>query len=83
MLRRVDLVRIDVSAEPSAFIIRVTDNIVPISQILVPLSMEVLGSSETSVLKRSTRRHIPDGGILHSHRRENIKSYIALTGWTL
>jgi hypothetical protein len=25
----------------------------------------------------------PEDGILHSHRRENIKSYIALTGWTL
>jgi hypothetical protein len=21
--------------------------------------------------------------VLHSHRRENLKSYIALTGWTL
>jgi hypothetical protein len=26
---------------------------------------------------------IPEDGILHSHRRENLKSYIALTGWTL
>jgi hypothetical protein len=24
---------------------------------------------------RSTRRHIPEDGILHSHRRENLKSY--------
>jgi hypothetical protein len=23
----------------------------------------------------STRRHTPEDGILHSHRRENIKSY--------
>jgi hypothetical protein len=23
----------------------------------------------------STRRHIPEDGILHSHRRENLKSY--------
>jgi hypothetical protein len=30
-----------------------------------------------------TRRHIPEDGILHSDRRENIKSYIALTDWTL
>jgi hypothetical protein len=27
--------------------------------------------------------YIPEDGILHSHRRENLKSYIALTGWTL
>jgi hypothetical protein len=25
----------------------------------------------------------PEDDILHSHRRENLKSYIALTGWTL
>jgi hypothetical protein len=27
--------------------------------------------------------YIPEGGNPHSHRRENLKSYIALTGWTL
>jgi hypothetical protein len=27
--------------------------------------------------------YIPEDGILHSHRRENLKSYVALTGWTL
>jgi hypothetical protein len=27
--------------------------------------------------------YIPEDGILHSDRRENLKSYIALTGWTL
>jgi hypothetical protein len=27
--------------------------------------------------------YIPEDGILHRHRRENLKSYIALTGWTL
>jgi hypothetical protein len=26
---------------------------------------------------------IPEEDILHSDRRENLKSYIALTGWTL
>jgi hypothetical protein len=45
--------------------------------------MVVIRASETSVLTRATRRHIQDYGILHSHRRENLKSYIALTGWTL
>jgi hypothetical protein len=45
--------------------------------------MEELSSSETSVLTTATLRHIPEDGILHSHRRENLKSYTALTGWTL
>jgi hypothetical protein len=27
--------------------------------------------------------YIPEDDILHSHRRENLKSYIALTDWAL
>jgi hypothetical protein len=27
--------------------------------------------------------YIPEDDILHSHCRENLKSYIALTGWAL
>jgi hypothetical protein len=27
--------------------------------------------------------YIPEDDIIHSHRRENLKSYTALTGWAL
>jgi hypothetical protein len=41
------------------------------------LKMEAIRSSETSVQSTtSTQRHTPEDGILHSHRRENLKSYI-------
>jgi hypothetical protein len=45
--------------------------------------MEVIRSSDPSVLTGATQRNIPEDGILHSHCRENLKSYIALTGWAL
>jgi hypothetical protein len=38
--------------------------------------MEAISSSETLVHIRSTQRHIPEDGFLHSHRYENLKSYI-------
>jgi hypothetical protein len=52
-------------------------------QILATLMIEARSSSETLILISATRRNIPEDAILHSHRRENLRSYMALTGWTL
>jgi hypothetical protein len=98
MLRRVALVRTDVSEERNVSFIRVTTiselettlrrllftaSVFPRPPLLVTLIMEAPHSYETSVFTRATLRTIPEDGIRHSHRRESLKSYIALTGWNM
>jgi hypothetical protein len=68
----VALVRADVSEELSASF---TASVDPSSPLIVTLMKEALSSSETSVLTTATRRNTPEDDILHSHRRENLKSY--------
>jgi hypothetical protein len=58
MLRRVALLR-------SVHQLLVTSNFVPSSPILVTLMTEAMRTSETSVLKKTARRNIPEDGVLH------------------
>jgi hypothetical protein len=76
MLRRVALCK-----NRSVIRLLLTPYFVLISPIFVTLIMEALRSSETSVLARATQDLILEDSIHQSHRRENLKSYIALTHW--
>jgi hypothetical protein len=82
MLRHVALVRTDVSEELSASIVRVT-RIGELGTLAVTSNRRMPRRNTMSVLTRATRCNIPEDGILHSHRHENLKSYIVLTGWSL
>jgi hypothetical protein len=89
-LHRVALVRTDVLEERIISIISVTKfglirsllrllvtaNIVPNSPIFVTLMIEAIRFSESTVITIAARRNIPKDGILNSHRRQNLKSYI-------
>jgi hypothetical protein len=66
----------DVSEEHVTSVIRVKR----ISEIGTMLAVTAIRSSETSVLIRAIRRHIPEYGILHSNRSENLKSSILVGG---
>jgi hypothetical protein len=68
MLRRVALIRIEISEEPSTSIIMV----IRIGELGTSLAKFLLNV----ILTRATRRDIPEDGVLHSHRRGNYKSYI-------
>jgi hypothetical protein len=54
----------------------ITADVVPSSLIFLTLMMMMMIVSETSVLERTTWHHVPEYGILQSHGRENLKSYI-------
>jgi hypothetical protein len=63
--RHVDVVLTDVSEERIASIFRVEE--------------KRRKSSEASVNTTSTRRHMPEYCLLHSHRSENLKSHTGLS----
>jgi hypothetical protein len=70
ILRRVALVKTDVSEELSASFIRVT-------------SIGELGTTldVTSNRPRAKRCNIPEDTVLHSHRHENLKCYTVTSGF--
>jgi hypothetical protein len=90
MLRRVALVKTDVSEEPSASIIRVTR----IGEVGTTLALTSKPTTSANIISdifpdrlkyaeifiQYSSKNIPEDGILFNHRRENLKYYIVLTG---
>jgi hypothetical protein len=72
MLRRVALVRTDVSEEFSPSFIRRTR----IGELGTTLAVTSNRHCKTPVLTRATRCNTPEDTILHGHRRGNHKSYV-------
>jgi hypothetical protein len=74
MLRRVAPARTDVPEESIASTIMAT-------------RIDLLGTKSAVTSNRRALRnvsfYVPEDGTFRSHRHENLKSYIALTGWTL
>jgi hypothetical protein len=50
-------------------------NVCRSSLILSALMKAAICCSETLVVTGAVRRHFPEDGILHRHRRKNLKSY--------
>jgi hypothetical protein len=78
MLRRVALVRTDVSEENYRLYHQGDKNWRAGDNVNSNEQTEARGAP--SDLTRATRRNIPEDAILHRHSREHLKSYIALTG---
>jgi hypothetical protein len=73
---------IDIVILRSVLRLLVTANVVSSSPSLVTLMMEAIRSSGTSCITRATWRNIPEDGVLHSHRRDSLKSY-TISNWLL
>jgi hypothetical protein len=93
MWRRIDLLITDVSEELAASIIEVTtidelgtlavtSNVIPSPPILVTLMMGAIVPPKHRFLQELHDVTSQETAFF-SHCRENLKSYITLTGWTL
>jgi hypothetical protein len=75
LLCRVALVRTDVSEEPGTSFIRVKKIGELETTQAATTNRRTLLKNTTLFLTRATRCNNPEDTILHSHRRENLKSY--------